>query len=230
VLGYRRHEERRTNHKNNKKEGRLEEVKTRTLVKYVPKIEGRKWITRTTQGGGNGGLHKQEEFRKGVEMLEHCAHSFRNPRLFHVCFTNASLAVYRLTMRRFCRVLKAEGVNYRWKAAVEHDAAKGLHMHAMIVLEGGDRQTHRFITSSDESAKMDNESALRKAVRHTWSECNLLEYRVNPPQSRRPLAFIQFNQSNMEFFDEAAEWLSYIYKARSKPDSGTVYFSDRQGN
>lgn len=208
----------------------MEEVKSRKLVKYVPKLDGRKWVTRTTQGRGNGGLHRQEEFRKGVEMLEHCAHSFRNPRLFHVCFTGATVAIYRLALRRFCRVLRAEGVNYRWKGAVEHDAEKGLHMHVMIVLEGGNRQTHRFITSSDETAKLENESALRKAVRHTWSECSLLDYHVNPPQSRRPLAFIQFNQSNTEFFDEAAEWLSYIYKARSKPESGTVYFSDRQGN
>lgn len=32
----------------------------------------------------------------------------------------------------------------------------------------------------------------------------------------------------MEFFNEAVEWMSYTYKARSKPESGTVYFSDRQ--
>jgi hypothetical protein len=208
----------------------MEEVKTKKLVKYVPKLLGREWITRTTQGNGNGGLHNQEEFRKGVEMLEWCAHNFRNPRLFHVCFTGAPVAIYRLVIKRFCRGLKMRGIRYRRKAAVEHDADKGLHMHLMIVLEGGNHQTHRVITSSDEDGKLENVSLLRKAVQHTWSECSLLEYHVNPPQSRKPLAFIQFNQSNMEFFDEAVEWLSYIYKARSKPESGTVYFSDRQGN
>jgi hypothetical protein len=212
----------------------MEETKTKKLVKYVPKLEGRKWITRTTQGNRNGGLHNQEEFRKGVEMLEFCAHKFRNPRLFHVCFTGATLengvSVYRLALRRFCRVLKAEGVKYRWKAAVEHDEDKGLHWHVMIVLDAGQRQTHRFITSSNESGKLENESALKKAVRHTLSECSLLDYRVNSPQSRRPLAFIQLNQSNVAFFEEAAEWLSYIYKARSKPDARTVYYSDRQGS
>lgn len=208
----------------------MEEVKTKKLVKYQPKLDGKKWITRTTQGGGNGGLHNQEEFRKGVEMLEFCAHNFRNPRLFHVCFTDAPVAIYRLVVRRFCRGLKAEGVRYKWKAAIEWDAEKGLHMHLMIVLEGGSNQTHRFITSSDEYGKLENVSLLKKAVQHTQSECSFLDYRVNPPQSRRPLAFIQFNQSNMEFFDEAAEWLSYVYKARSKPESGPVYFSDRQGS
>jgi hypothetical protein len=216
-------------HKNNTRGEEMEKVRTRELVKYQPKLDGKKWITRTTQGGGNGGLHNQEEFRKGVEMLEWCAHSFRNPRLFHVCFTGAPVAVYRLVIRRFCRGLKMQGIRYRWKAAIEHDSAKGLHMHLMIVLEGGSHQTHRFITSSDEYGKLENVSLLRKAVQHTFSDCSHLRYRVNPPQSRRPLAFIQFNQTNAEFFEDAAEWLSYIYKARSKPETGTVYFADRQG-
>lgn len=99
----------------------------------------------------------------------------------------------------------------------------------MIVL-GSDLQTHRFITSADETGKIEWESALRKAWRQTLAECSLLDYRVNPSQSRGGLAFIQFSQKNKEHFDEAVEWMSYIYKRRSKPSSGTVYFSDRQAD
>jgi hypothetical protein len=201
------------------------EVTERQLVTYVPKKQGRKWITDVTRP--HGGLHKQEEFKKGVEMLEHCARNFRNPRLFHICFTGAYLYIYQLAMQRFCKVLKLEGIDYRYKAALEHDAAKGLHYHVMIVV-GTNQQTRRFITADDETGKMECESALRKAVRHTWRECSHLDYSVNRPKSQGGLPFIQFNQSNQGFFDEAVEWMSYIYKARSKPDSGTVYFSDRQ--
>jgi hypothetical protein len=198
---------------------------TKQLVKYIPTLQKRKWITTNTIN--HGGLHKQEEFKKGVEMLEYCAHNFRNPRLFHICFTGADSNTYQLVMIRFFRALAAEGVDYRYKGALEYDSKKGLHFHAMIVL-GTEHQTHRFITSSDETGKIEGESALRKAVRHTWEDCCTLAYRVNPPQSRKPLAFIQFNQTNMEFFNEAVDWMSYIYKTRSKPQSGTVYFSDRQ--
>lgn len=200
-------------------------VKARQLVKYVPKIRERKWYTEVTDR--HGGLHKQEEFRKGVEMLEYAAHNFRNPRLFHICLTGADLAIYQLTMIRFCRALAGAGVKYCYKAGLEYDSEKGLHFHVMIVL-GTEKQTHRYITSSEETGKIENESALRKAIRHTWNECCDLRYRVNSPQSRRPLAFIQFNQTNMDFFNEAVEWMSYIYKARSKPERGMVYFSDRQ--
>jgi hypothetical protein len=207
----------------------MEEDKVKRLVRYSPKKHGRRWVTRTT-AGRNGGLHRQEEFRKGVRMLEHCARHFRNPRLFHICFTGAGVPVYQSVMQRFCRVLKAEGVAYKWKGAVEEDAEKGLHCHVMIVL-GCEYQTHRFITSVDEAEKIEGESALRKAWRHTLADCSLLKYRVNPPQCRKgqKVAFIQFNQSNQEFFDEAVEWMSYAYKARSKPEAGTVYFSDKQG-
>jgi hypothetical protein len=201
----------------------------KSLVRYSPRKCGRRWVTRTT-GGRNGGLHRQEEFRKGVRMMEHCAAHFRNPRLFHICFTGADVPVYQLVMRRFCRALQAEGVQYKYKAAVEEDADKGLHCHVMMVL-GCEFQTHRFITSVDEAGKVENESTLRKAVRHTLDDCSLLDYRVNPPRfqkSLRRVAFIQFCQSNQRDFDEAVEWMSYIYKARSKPESGTVYFSDRQ--
>lgn len=201
------------------------EATERQLVTYTPKKQGKKWVTDVTLP--HGGLHKQEEFKKGVEMLKHCAHNFRNPRLFHICFTGAHLYAYLLVMTRFCRVLKAEGVEYRYKAALEHDESKGVHYHVMIVL-GTDEQTGRFITATDESGKFENESTLRKAARQTWGECGSLDYSVNRPKSQGGLPFIQFNQSNQGFFDEAVEWMSYIYKARSKPASGTVYFSDRQ--
>ena len=202
-----------------------EGVKAKQLVKYIPKVRNRKWYTNTTDR--HGGLHKQEEFKKGVTMLEYAAHNFRNPRLFHICFTGANLEIYQLTMIRFCRALSGAGVDYRYKAALEHDSAKGLHFHVMIVL-GTNNQTHRFITSSNETGKIENESALRKAVRQTWGDCCTLAYKVNPPYSRGGLAYIQFNQTNMTFFGEAVEWISYIYKARSKPERGTVYFSDRK--
>lgn len=204
-----------------------ETTRKKPLVRYIPTTRRRKWITKVTEP--HGGLHKQEEFKKGVEMLEYCAHNFRNPRLFHICFIGADVPTYQLVMFRFRRTLTAEGVRFRFKAAVEHDSEKGLHYHVMIVLEA-EVQTHRFIRASDESGELENESVLRKAVRHTWNECSLLDYHVSKPRSRHGLPFIQMNQTNQEFFDEAAEWLSYIYKADTKLASGTVYFSDRQEN
>jgi hypothetical protein len=123
--------------------------------------------------------------------------------------------------------LRAQATNKR--------AIRGARLPGVVITEtlnrylGTSEQTPRFITSANETGRIENESILRKAVRQTWNECCTLAYKVCPPRSRSgKVAFIQFNQSNMEFLNEAVEWMSYIYKARSKPESGTVYFSDRQ--
>jgi len=203
-----------------------QEEAIRTLVSYTPTKLGKKWITETTQP--HGGLHNQEEFKKGVAMLTHCAHHFRNPRLFHVCFTGASIEIYLKVITRLCRGLAAAGVDYRYKGCLENDKEKGEHVHLMIVL-GTEDQTHSFINHY-ESGEIEGESMLRKAVRHTWAECSTLDYQVNPPrrkEGKARVSFLQFSQSNADKFHDACDWLSYIYKARSKPARGQVYFSDR---
>ena len=199
-------------------------AKAKKLVRYIPKRNGRKWVTDVTNTERNGGLYDQEEFRKAVEMMEAAAHYFRNPRLFHICFTGADLRIYKLVMKRLGRGLEAEGVDYCYKAALEVDSKKGEHFHVMLVL-GTHEQTYRFITHKDETYKIENESLLRKVVRHTWRDCADLAYSVNRPISQDGLPFIQFNQSNMELFNEAVNWVSYIYKANTKPEGRRVFFS-----
>lgn len=200
---------------------------SKELVRYIPILKGRKWITRTTDTPRNGGLYSQEKFKKATKMMEVAAHTFRNPRLHHICFTGAAvLEHYQLVVKRFCRALEAEGVQHCYKAALEHDSKKGLHFHLMIVLGTGE-DTNRFITGKNEAGKIENESLLRKAVRHTWDECATLQYRVCSPHSQK-VPYIQFSQSNQAKFTNAVEWLSYIYKKNTKPVGRRVIFSSQR--
>lgn len=212
---------------------------TNPLVIYTPKKIGRKWITDVTSGRDNGGLYRQGEFKKAVEMLTTCAHTLPNPRLFHVCLIGGNVDAYQLVIKRLCRALKAQDVTTRYRAAIEHDQTKDEHCHLFIVLSSSDQQTARFITASDESKKkMANDSTLLKVIKHTLTECPTLKYRVMTPErpncnpspdgspSRR-VAFLQFNQTNQPFFDNVVEWMSYAYKARSK-EGGACYLSDKQ--
>lgn len=213
---------------------------TNPLVTYKPKKKRGKWITDVTSGRDNGGIHKQGEFKKAVEMLTYCAHRLPNPRLFHVCLTGGSVSVYQLVVKRLCRALKSQDVATRYKAGIEHDQTKGEHCHLFIVLSSADQQTARFITAMDESKKrMVNDSTLLKVIQHTLTECPTLRYRVVAPQHPncnpsadgsppKPVAFLQFNQTNQAFFDNAVEWLSYAYKARSKEGIAACYLSDKQ--
>lgn len=207
----------------NEIEGNLKEG--RKLVKYVPMMDGKAWITPNTVK--HGGLCDQEEFKKAVEMLEEAAHTFRNPRLFHICFTGADDTIYSRVRNRLCRLLKENDVDVCWKAALESDSDKGTHYHLMIVL-GTSKQTYPYIRTGKESSGDENESLLHKAVRETWDECATLNYRVNP--TRTGAAFIQFNQTNMVKFNDAVDWFSYIYKKRSKGagKGKSTFFSSRK--
>lgn len=196
-------------------------------MRYIPILKGRKWITRTTDTPRNGGLYSQEKFKKATKMMEVAAHTFRNPRLHHICFTGAAvLEHYQLVVKRFCRALEAEGIQHCYKGALEESTDKGLHFHLMIVLGTGD-ETDRFITGKNEAGKIENESLLRKAVRHTWNECATLQYQVCWPHSRT-VPYIQFNQSNKAFFENAVEWMSYIFKKNTKPAGRRVIFSSKK--
>lgn len=215
-------------------------LKGSELVSYTPKKKGRRWITSVTSTENNGGLHNVAEFKKAVAMLTYCAHNLPNPRLHHVCFTGGNRAIYQLVIKRLCRVLRLEGVATRYSAALEEDKVKDVHCHLFIVLSSAEQQTTRFITAADESQKkVLGDSSLRKVVHHTLTECPTLKYRVMVPENPnvnesddgskpKKVGFLQFNKTNRAFFDNAVEWLSYAYKARSKPASGGVYLSDRQ--
>lgn len=208
------------------------------LVSHTPKLDGKKWVTDVTSGKSNGGIYRQEEFKKAVGMLLECAHNLTNPRLFHVCLTGADVPIYQLVIKRLRRALKAQDVVTRYRGAIEHDQTKGEHCHLYIVLSSL-QQTARFITCVDESKKkMENDSILLKVIKHTLTESPTLKYRVNVPQKpncnswvdgqvSKTVAFLQFNQTNQNFFDNTVEWMSYAYKARSK-QGGACYLSDKQ--
>ena len=214
---------------------------TKPLVTYTPKKRGGKWITDVTSGNRNGGIHRQEEFKKAVEMLTHCAHNLPNARLFHVCLTGGDVVAYQLVIKRLCRALKGQDVTTRYRAGIENDQTKGLHCHLFIVLSSKDQQTARHITTTDSSKRggMASDSTLLKAIKHTRTECPTLAYSVmmpkrpnsNPSPDGSPpkrVAFLQFNQTNQAFFDNVVEWMSYAYKARSKEGIAACYLSDKQ--
>lgn len=212
---------------------------TKPLVTYTPKKTGNRWITDVTRN--NGGLHRQEEFKKAVEMLTHCAHTLPNPRMFHVCFTGGDRLVYQLVIKRLQKALKLQGITSRYRAGIENDQTKALHCHLFIVLSSKDQQTARHITTTDSSKRggMASDSTLLKAIKHTRTECPTLAYSVMMPRNPnrnastdgepvKKVAFLQFNQTNQAFFDNVVEWMSYAYKVRSKEGIAACYLSDKQ--
>lgn len=157
-------------------------------------------------------------------MLEHAAHNWRKPRLYHLVLTGATEPTYTQLLLRLCRKVRSAGAEYNYKACLETDTTKGLHCHVMLVLSTTSKP-ERFITKADESGKTERVSLLRQVVREVQTDCPDLKVRVQPPASQ-PVPYIEFNQTNNELLNEAVEWCSYIFKARSKPQ-GRCYLSSR---
>ncbi len=159
-------------------------------------------------------------------MLEHAAHNWRKPRLFHLVMTGSTKSVYQQLITRLCRKIRSTGALCDYKASIELDNSKGLHCHVMLVLGNIHSKPERYFTRADESGKADA-SLLRLVVREVQADCPDLKVSVQPPQSQ-PVPYIEFNRSNNERLNNAVEWCSYIFKTRSKP-KGMCYMSSRPG-
>lgn len=200
-------------------------MKERILVQYKPTVHNMKWVTAVCSGNNNKGIDDQERFKKAVAMLEHAAHNWRNPRLFHLVMTGADRSAYQQLLTRLCRKVRSTGAQCDYKYAIELDNDKGLHCHVMFVLSSPRRPQH-FFTIADESGVTDA-SLLRRVVREVQADHPDLKASVQRPQSQpKPLYYIEFNQTNNELLNEACEWCSYIFKSRSKP-KGQCYGSSR---
>lgn len=207
----------------------MDQVNQKELAHYTPRLRNKKWVTkvcdgRDYQGRENKGIHDQEQFKKAVAMLEHAAHNWRNPRLYHLVLTGATEPTYKQLLLRLCRKVRSAGAKCNYKACLETDTTKGLHCHVMLVLSTTSKP-ERFITKAEEFGKTERVSLLRQVVREVQTDCPDLKVRVQPPASQ-PVSYIEFNQSNNELLNEAVEWCSYIFKARSKPQ-GRCYLSSR---
>lgn len=201
-------------------------TQVKELARYKPRIKNKKWTTIVCDGRGNGGIQSQRQFKKLIAMLENAAHTWRNPRLFHLVLKGATPTIYAQLLTKFCRRLRDAGAKCEYIAATEQDSEKGLHQHVMLVMSTT-RKPSRYIVAANEDGKVDA-SMLRQVVREVQAECNTLACRVQRPASRAT-SFIEMNQTNNELLNEAVEWASYIVKARSKLPAaeGRCYSSSR---
>lgn len=203
------------------------------LAKYVPQLEARKWVTRVCSGGDgqfqpNGGLDNQERFKEFVAMLTRAAHHWRNPRVYHLCLTGGTVKQYSAVLTEFKRSAERKDVKVEYKTAIELDSSKQLHLHCFLVMSTGDKRPSSYITASKEEGVI-KPSLLRQAVRLAQVDCPSLALWVCRPQSKSKVtAYIQLNQTNNEYLNEACTWGSYLYKKRSKGTSGPRYGSSRR--
>lgn len=174
--------------------------------KYIPTIISNAWITNTTTDRGNQGIHDQRKFKDGVFMLETALESWDSPKLIHTVLTGSSLETYKLFIQRFKRCMTASGITFDYKGCEEMDSHKGQHIHLMWVVDTD--STDRQFDVNDSASYV---SKVMASIQRIDPEFNV--YVCDPKHYDTP--YIPLTAHTLQ---DAADYLSYIYKVRSKPE------------
>jgi hypothetical protein len=185
-------------------------------MKYRPTVKANnRWETVTT-GGHNGGIHDQEAFKSGVLMLEAAIAEWSSPILIHTILTGATALQYDSFIKRVKRDLDQAGIKFKYKGCTETASDRGgLHQHFMWVIDADDSRNSPFDDGNDTSA-------ISRAA--TATQRTAPEFKVTVAQPRRhDTPYIALTPYTLQ---DAACWLSYLFKSRSKPTCH-AYMSSR---
>lgn len=147
-------------------------------------------------------------------MLEAAIESWSSPKLIHTVVTGSDLQTYKLFIERFKRRLSAANINFDYKGCEEVDGHKGQHVHVMWIVDSDCPETYFNADASN--------STLNKVMASIQQQTPSFNVHVCQPQRYESFAI----PLTLETLQCAADYLSYVYKARSK-QKGHRYLSSR---
>lgn len=180
----------------------------------------------------NGGMHRQPAYRRGKQMLE--KHGFKSPRLYHIVIMDGDAEGqpdsdrFLRAVKAVCRALRDQGIRHSWRSALELDDEKGLHLHVFILVENAPVNPCSIITSNANTEKRKRpkkpDGTLGKPYRTLGDimRRNMLRFHIAKPQApiHRTAEGKLLNYATLGSEakrEDCFQWISYIYKARSKP-------------
>lgn len=181
-----------------------------------------KKLTTKVTAGRNGGIHSARAFHSIASMLRD--HDFVSPRLYHLCLIDVmETSCHKRSLKmvkRITRHIHAKKLRYRWRACRECDNEKGLHLHVFFFIEDGCLNPDAIFNSS------------KTGFLYKTCESHGFKFSLNPPRgsihwSKNGKQKNYALTSTVEKLDDCINWLSYLAKSRSKPDSGQIYFSSK---
>jgi len=182
-----------------------------------------KKIETTVTAGRNGGIHDVRQYKQACKWIEE--HTFTNAQLFHMVFKGSdNRRDYETALDRLCEKLRDSGMPVEWRAAYEQDPAKGFHRHVFLMIEAKDHKPLAILHYREGGWLVE----MLKAYG--------LEFHIAPPAGlihrtgtgkQKSYAYVPKKPGAM--LDDCKNWLSYIFKVRSKEGvEGPVYSSSRK--
>jgi len=181
----------------------------------------KKITTRITDA--NEGMHDLKGYQKAKEMIE--SHEYVQARLYHVCFMGSTqVKPYQDAIKALAEKLRKHGAPCQWKAALEEDDGKELHMHVYFLVE-----SHKFDPNHIINRKAGGWLDIMTLKRDITFHINPPRSAIHNPQDKPTKNYATVPKTKQVKVADCVEWISYLYKARSKPALSQIYFSSRPG-
>lgn len=191
----------------------------------------------------NGGMHRQKQYRQIKAMLG--GHGYKRPRLYHLVMMDAigaeAAGPYLNAVKALCLYLRSFDIPTRWRAALERDDEKGLHMHIFLLVDATAYDAGLIINpyKGPSATRRRTRKGEKRRPTPGWLR-DMLERRGITLYLSQPKADIhrvggaaegkRKNYASIagDKLTDCQEWLSYLVKVRSKPeDIRGIYFSSR---
>jgi hypothetical protein len=173
--------------------------------------------TTITNFQDNGGIHDLAQYRKGQAMLLN--NPYKASRLYHVVFTGSENPEdYQYAINALAEKLRDNNMPCQWKGAYERDCKKRFHFHVFIMVESHYANPCYYIRYAKDGWLVEQ---LRK---YNESHGCKLAFQVAAPKGdiHRTRLGKRKNYATLPKgpkLDNCLEWISYIYKTRSKDDT-----------
>lgn len=187
-----------------------------------------KYETRITLA--NGGNHNPVGTKKAWKWIDECSKAYKSARLYHLVFCvdrqQGPFSCYqgyrtnKAILKDLVQRLRRKGVRCSWRACREIDE--------------GPKQDHLHVFLCCESASVSPEQVLNLTVDgwlYQYATKSGAYVHLNPPSDpmHSCLRYMSLPQSKPEKIQDAKIWVSYLFKRRTKPDSGEIYTSSKGG-
>lgn len=176
--------------------------------------------TTVVNAKNNGGYHPlgKRAYRNAVKMIYDCLFTYGEPRLYHLCFQGQTNKAHKAMLHALVLKIDRAGVPCEWFfSARETDSEKGEHLHVFMLIDSGEVQAQSILNGFEDQF-LGRECLKRGILLHINEPRN--EIHGNNRYAALPY-FGEGNRATELGFARLADaliWLTYIYKARGKPD------------
>lgn len=169
----------------------------------------------------NGGWHPKGKraYRNAVRTIQACLQLYKEPRLYHLCFEGQSHKKQVKMLNAIVQMADRAGIKCEWFAARETaDRTKVDHLHCFMIIDAHGIKVAKVFNQFDDGqvAKL---CAKHKVNFSIFSPKDDLGIHGNNTYMALPYQGPGNRETELgrQRLNDALTWLTYNYKARSKP-------------